>query len=85
MDERDTEILRSAKSIHDRPDSQGHAKEGWFKPMHIGAWDASYHSNRLRALAKLGLIEKRWWGRAYAYRITPAGVDAITSTRGAKA
>lgn len=79
MDERDLEILRCAKWIHDKPNEQGHGKEGWFKPMHVGGRDASYHSNRLRAMVKLGLFEKRWWGRAYAYRITAAGISAAST------
>ena len=74
------EILRDAAMIRRRPD-QGHNDAGWFKPMHVGGTDASPHSRLLRGMAKRGLVEKRRWGRAFAYRITQAGIDAVSAAK----
>ena len=81
MTEFDTELLRNAAHIHRRPD-QGHGSDGWFKPMHVGGTDASKHSGALRRMVRQGLIEKRWWGRAYAYRITTFGLTTLQQTDG---
>lgn len=76
MTELELVILNAADWIHQRPD-QGHGKDGWFKPMHIGGSDASPHSDTLRKLVGKGLIERKRWGRAYAYRVTPLGLAEI--------
>lgn len=87
MEGLELEILRDARWINERHD-QGHGREGWFKPMHVGGTDASPHSRVLTKLVKRGLIERMRWGRAYAYRITGEGLrelvklDAASSTRG---
>lgn len=83
MSELERTILGAAEWIHRNPD-QGHGEGGWFKPMHVGGHDASPHSNTLRKLASKGLVERKRWGRAYAYRITAAGMRAIDSTAKAK-
>lgn len=81
MDKLDLEILRNAAWIFSRPD-QGHGKEGWFKPMHVGGRDASLHSGRLRRMVNQGLVEKKRWGRANAYRITQFGRTTLQQTDG---
>ena len=68
------EILGTAVWIGTRHD-QGHGKEGWFSPMHVGGYDAGPHSRLLHKFAKKGWVEMRWWGRARAYRITPDGIQ----------
>lgn len=38
--------------MHEKP-------KDWVRPMDLGAGDASWHSGRLRRLAKIGLVDQR--------------------------
>jgi hypothetical protein len=83
LNEIEYEILRSAHHINKHWD-QGHNDGGWFKPMHVGGTDASPHSGVLRRMCRQGLMEKRRWGRAFAYRITKQGLAALNKADGVK-
>lgn len=75
LTEREREILSEANYIYRKPEQglDGYG-EGWFKPMHVGGHNRSYHSRTLKQLVKKGLIEAKQCGGysrgSKRYRIT---------------
>lgn len=50
-------------------------RSAWFCPMDIGGRDGSHHSNTLRALGKLGLVERKKYHAIYCFHGTHYVVD----------
>lgn len=83
--EPDNEPLGRTSKIHERRrELLGWLKDDvWQRPMDLGAWNGSYHSNDLRYLVDRGFAEKKnrsaWVSRpAWLYRRTPTGKAYLT-------
>lgn len=45
-------------------------RNAWFRPMDIGGRDGSHHSNTLRQLVALGLVERKKYHAIYCFHGT---------------